>query len=313
MAHDDPARIEASIRSAALAAARGVPIGEAFLSKIVAETSQPGLSLAERVTRATVMAEQYAASPKPLNVHSATPQDIATQAKTAAVFGSRLAGGSPPNISEARRESAKANYQTLGNSDPRSMQTISVTSFASSPFVVAGLDFATFSYLRGYDRTFTAQNILNAANDTAALGFSPKDRAAMLDHAIIDRHDPKARATNKALQDYQKGLEGDEELAALHDRRKRAATAEDRKAIDAEITSRRNKFESDSGLRDRLDDKQVSAKANAAIRRRKSAIEKRLEQNYDSRADVKVEQAKPKLKSSKPDENLFKKLTASPK
>ncbi|WP_375415457.1 hypothetical protein [uncultured Bradyrhizobium sp.] len=308
MTEDDRVRIEESIRAAAKAAARGVPLSEAFLAKIIAETDLPGLSIADRVARAAAMAENYATSPKALNELSATPQEMAAQAKAAALPGARIGDAVLSKSSNAGRP-----YQRLTETEARSVQALTSATFPASVFAQAGLDFGTFSYLRAYDRTFTAQNILNAANDAAVLGFSPKDRAAMLDHTIIDRHDPKARTTNKALQNYQKGLEGDEELSALHDRRKRAATVEDRKTIDAEIAAHRARHETNSGLRDRLDDKQVPAKANAAIRRRKTAIEKRLEQNYDSRADAKAARTEPKLKSSKPDENLFKKLTTSPK
>lgn len=306
MAQDDIARIEESIRAAAKAAARGVPLGEAVLARIVAETIQPGLSIADRLSRAGAMAENYATAPKALNELSATPHEIAVQTIAAALPGARAAR----SIESKSSSAGKRSYQQLGETDPRSLQVTTANNFAGSPFAAAGLDFGTFSYLRGQDRTLTAQNILNAANDAAALGFGARDRAAMLDHAIIDRHDPKARVTNKTLQDYQKGIEGDEELAGLFDRRKHAKTAEDRKAIDDEIAARRARFESGSGLSERLGDKQVPAKANAAIRRRKTAIERRAEQNYGNRIDA---QASPKLKSSEAGTDLFRKLTISPK
>jgi hypothetical protein len=104
-------------------------------------------------------------------------------------------------------------YQSLSLNDGRSLQTVTAQNFGGSPFAAAGLDFGTFAYLRAQG-SFSAQNILSAANDTKALGFKTTDRAAMLDHATIDRFDPKARVTNSSLQDYQKRLEGDANLIA---------------------------------------------------------------------------------------------------
>jgi hypothetical protein len=130
---------------------------------------------------------------------------------------SRIAGSASQRGDNSGRSSGKGGYQALGNSDPRGLQAVTAASFASSSFAAAGLDFGMMSYLRSQDRTFTAQNVLNAANDIRTLGFSPRDRAALFDHTTIDRYDPKARTTNKALQDYQGRVEEDDELSELHD------------------------------------------------------------------------------------------------
>ncbi|WP_375415646.1 hypothetical protein [uncultured Bradyrhizobium sp.] len=313
MAQDDIARIEESIRAAAKAAARGVPLGEAVLSRIVAETNQPGISIADRLSRAGAIAEQYAASPKPLNEISAAPQDIAAQSKATMAFGARVAGGHRPGISESGRESSKSNYQVLGNSDPRSMQAVTSANFAGSAFAQAGLDFGTFSYLRGQDRSFTTQNILNAANDAKALGFGPKDRAAVLDHTIIDRYDRKARVTNRALQAYQERIEGDEELAELHDKSKHAETMEEKNACAARIAEKRTQLAKESGLTDRAEDAENHPKAKAATKRRKTAIEKKAERSYEARAGVKASAPPPKPNATQNGAALFSKLTASPK
>lgn len=310
---DDQVRIEASVRSAALAAAKGVPLGEAILARIVAETSQPGLSVAERVSRASSMAQEFIASPKPLNVHSATPQELNASALASALSGARIGtSSSTRTLDGGKATSGKRDYQSLADADVRSLQTITSANFAGSGFASAGLNFGTFNYLRSQDRSFTGQNILNAANDAKTLGFAPTDRAAMLDHTIIDRYDPKARRTNSSLQKYQQSIEGDGDLASLHDRRKHAKTPEDRRKIDGEIAKRRAKHCEESGLDGRMKDATVPPKASAAINRRKTAIEKKAEAAYDARPAPVASAAPTERKPSQKGSDLFKRLT-SPK
>lgn len=310
---EDKTRVENAVRAAALAAARGAPLSEALLSKIVAETSDPSLSTADRKLRASMMAEQYVTSPKALNIISATPQEIAAQTAAIGSFGSRI-NGTPSHLADGSgRASSKGGYQALGNSDPRGLQSVTSATFAGTSFAGAGLDFGMVSYLRSQDRTFTAQNVLNAANDTKALGFSPKDRAAMFDHTTIDRYDPKARTTNKALQDYQERIEGDDELCDLHDKARHAKTPEERKAINAEIAEKRAKLAKQSGLVDRIVDKDNHPKAKTATKRRKTAIEKKAEQGYEARAGVKASAPPPKQNATQNGAALFSILTASPK
>lgn len=310
---DDTARIEAWVRSAALQAAKGASLGEAVLARIVAETSQPGLSIAQRLLRATTMAEQYVASPKPLNFLSATPEELNAQARSPAFLGTRIPGAQTIRSQEAGKATTTRDYQTLASGDARALQSVTSANFAGSPFALAGINYGTFSYLRGFDRSLTGQNILNAANDAKALGFKATDRAAMLDHAVIDRYDPKARATNRSLQQYQQAIEGDEQLASLHDQKKHATTPDARKAIDAEIAARRGALATQSGLSERLHDSTVPPKATAATTRRKTAIEKKAERSYEARAAVRHTTTPPPLKSSASGADLFKKLTASPK
>jgi hypothetical protein len=73
---EDRVQAENAVRAAAKSAARGAELGEAFLSKVVAETSDSSLSIADRVLRAATMAEQYVTSPKAINTISATPQEM---------------------------------------------------------------------------------------------------------------------------------------------------------------------------------------------------------------------------------------------
>jgi hypothetical protein len=305
----DAVAMENAVRAAAISAARGAPLSEAFLSKIVAETSDPSLSIADRVLRASSMAEQYVTSPKPVNTISATPQEITAQSAAMRFASSRLAGA-PSQFADGRG-SSKGNYHALANSEARALQPLTAGNFAVSPFAAAGLDFGTVSYLRLQDRTFSAQNVLNAANDTKALGFSPKDRAAMLDHTIIDRHDPKARATNTAMQNYQERVQGDDDLCDLHDKAKHAKTPEERKAIQVQIVEKRAQHAKETGLNERVTDPENPAKSVAATKRRIKAIDKRAEDNYDVRLkhnqSARAENSKPNHANA----DLFKKLTSS--
>jgi hypothetical protein len=308
---EDKVKAENAVRVAAVAAARGAPLSKAILSKIVAETSDPSLSMADRVQRAATMAEQYVTSPKTINTISATPQEIAAQAAAMNFASSRIAGTASQRGDNSARTSSRSGYQALGNSDPRGLQAVTSASFAGSSFAPAGLDFGMVSYLRSQDRTFTAQNVLNAANDTKALGFSPKDRAAMVDHTTIDRYDPKARTTNKALQDYQGRVESDDELSELHDKAKHAKTLDERKALNAQIAEKRARHAKETGLSERIVDPENPAKSVKATKRRKTAIEKRSEQNYEHRAEAGTSSTAPKLVASRAGADLLKKLKAS--
>ena len=307
----DKAHAESAVRTAALAAAKGVPLSEAYLSSIVAATSDPSLSVADRIQRATSMAEQYVTAPKPLNQSSASPQEVAAQAQARMQFGgsSRLA----VHARGGDGASGKCGYAGLASSDPRALQSITFDKFKGSAFEDAGLDFGTLSYLRAQDRTFTSQNVLNAANDAKALGFSVRDKAAMLDHTSIDRYDTKPRVTNKALQDYQEKIENDDTLVDFHDKAKAAKTPEEAKAIKAEAEKRRAEIANESGLSDRIADKDNHPRATAATQRRKTAIGKKAEAKYDARADIRASSTPPTLKANAAGADLYKKFTASPK
>jgi hypothetical protein len=308
---EDKVQAENAVRAAAVAAARGAPLSEAFLSKILAETSDPSLSIADRVQRAESMVEQYVTSPKALNEISATPQEIAAQAAAMKFASSRFAGPPAQPGDNSGRGSSKGGYQALVNSDPRGLQAVTSANFAGTSFAAAGLDFGMVSYLRSQDRSFTAQNVLNAANDTKALGFGPKDRAAMFDHTTIDRYDPKARTTNKALQDYQERVEGDDELCDLHDKAKHAKTPEERKALQEQITEKRAQHKKETGLNERTTDPENPAKSVAATKRRIKAIDKRAEDNYDVRLKHNQSAHAENSKPSHANADLFKKLTSS--
>lgn len=305
--HIEPDKVatENAVRAAAISAARGAPISKSFLSKIVADTDDPSLTVADRVLRASSMAEKYVASPKALNTISATPQEIAAETAAMRFASSRIAAARSPLTDGGR---GKASYQGLANTDARALQSLTASNFANSAFMASGLDFGMVSYLRTQDRSFTAQNVLNAANDVRALGFSVNDRAAMLDHTIIDRHDPKARVTNTALQNYQQRIESDNELCALHDKRKHATTPGERKALDTEIAAKRASHAKETGLEERIADRNTPVKAVAATKRRKTAIEKKAEQLYDRRPALASSDAPTSQVSTKANTTMFKKL-----
>ena len=312
----DKAQIENAVRTAAIAAAKGVPLSESYLSKIVADTSDPTLSIADRVQRAATMAEQYVTAPKALNTLSASPQEIAAQTTAAWQFaGARLPGSASARFADSASGQGKGGgYGVLAGSDARALQSITLGKFAGSPFEAAGLDFGTLSYLRSQDRTFTARNVLNAANDATRLGFSPKDRAAMADHTTIDRYDKKARVTNKALQDYQETIEADDTLADLHVGARDAKTPDERKELNAQAEKRRAELAKESGLSERIEDKDNHPKAKAATKRRKTAIEKKAEEKYEHRAKHDGAAKLTEHKDTKANADLFKKLTSvSPK
>lgn len=91
----DKTKNEAAVRAAATAAARGVPLGEAVLSNIVARTSDAGLSDTERTSRAASLAEQHVASDRPLNLLSASPNELAAQQQAAMQFSAQRGGAWP--------------------------------------------------------------------------------------------------------------------------------------------------------------------------------------------------------------------------
>jgi hypothetical protein len=285
-------------------------LSESYLSSIVAATSDPTLSIADRIQRAASMAEQYVMAPRPLNVLSATPREIAAQSTAAMHFASLRAAAT---VARQDSSAAKTGYAGLAANDPRLLQAITSDKFKGSVFEGVGLEYGTFSYLRNQDRSFTSQNIVNAANDAKALGFSPRDKAAMLDHTTIDRYDPKARATNRALQEYQDKIENDDTLTDLHHKAKKAKAPEERKAIQTETKARRTELAKESGLTGRIEDKDNHPKAKAATERRKTAIEKKAEAKYDARADVRATSTPPTLKPNAAGSDLYKKFTSSPK
>ncbi|OQW54887.1 MAG: hypothetical protein A4S14_14640 [Proteobacteria bacterium SG_bin9] len=86
-------RIAASIRTAAIVAAKGRPIGEDSINRIIDEASNPNLSEADRVAIATSRAEQEVGIGKPLNELSATPRELDSKLLTGGLLAGRLLDG----------------------------------------------------------------------------------------------------------------------------------------------------------------------------------------------------------------------------
>ena len=130
----------------------------------------------------------------------------------------------------------------------------------------------------------------------------------------FDRYDPKARTTNKALQDYQKRVEGDDALCELHGRAKHAKTQEERSALKEQIAERRARHAKETGLSERITDPKNPAKSVAATKRRKTAVERKAEEHYDRRPAATSSAAPTTQGSTKANADMFKKLNPnSPK
>jgi len=316
----DRAPAEMKIRSlalqTALASNRVLPEGEC--DRIVAlacgqltpeqlRTGQIGADVFARVAEMT----QKALEVGPVNYISSPKAQVEARTRQDGAEG-RLVNGQWVSGKAADGVGGRVGYQSLSINDGRALQSVTAQNFGASPFAAAGIDYSTFAYLRGQG-PFSAQNILTAANDTRALGFTTTDRAAMLDHAIIDRFDPKARHTNAAMQDYQRRLEGDEELGDLHQQRKSAKTPEQRKTLDAQIAAKRARHSEESGLTGRIDDPAGHPKAVKATKSRKTAIEKKAEHSYAPNTAPKQKTEASNHSKTKANAELFKQLTASPK
>jgi hypothetical protein len=157
------------------------------------------------------------------------------------------------------------------------MGKINSSNYQNTDFHRSGVDYGTFSELRAMG--FGAQNIIHAARDARALGFSPRDRQAMLDHATIDKHSVDAQGMNTALQQYQSRAREDADLNALIRRRQQATTEEEKRALDEQIRTRREEHMRATGLQGRIENPQEDARAREAGQRRKDAIDSLQEEH----------------------------------
>lgn len=177
-----------------------------------------------------------------------------------------------------------------GNAD---MRGITMANYYTSPItrgvVGAGMNYGTFDYLR--DQGFNRTNIVNAARDARALGFSPNDKAAVRDHAIIDKLDPKARETNSTLKTYQDRLKEDEKLLGLIEQRNAATDPDARKALDKQILDLAAGHAKESGLQGRIEDPANLPEVRDAIERRKKAIDARIIGSTELRKELGHERA----------------------
>lgn len=167
---DDKAKVESGVRAAAIAAARGVPLGEYVLSKIVAEASDPSLNEAERASRAASLGEHYAASEKPLNHLAATQGEIDRNAAAARFATQR---GGLEEFAKARREKG-GSEGTIESRDPRS-------SGDYDKIAGGNIDRAVYKSLLA--EGITPQQMRYAVPFAQALGWTDKDSVRNLANA----------------------------------------------------------------------------------------------------------------------------------
>lgn len=150
------------------------------------------------------------------------------------------------------------------------------SNFSNTQFAHVGLDLGTTKSL--FAKGFNQQQIIAAANDAKNLGFSPKDKAAVEDHAIIRKFDNKPDESNKALQAKNR-LEDEhkEELKALLRKEAAAKTPEEKAAVRKEIAEHHKRLTHQAHVDDRMHDAGNKPQAKAAVGRRNHAIEVKKE------------------------------------
>jgi hypothetical protein len=186
-------------------------------------------------------------------------------------------GDGKANAAGTAAGSRMTSYQDIAYNSPQSLQMVSSGSYLSTPFAKTGMDFGTFNYLRSYDKSFTGQNILHAAQDAKALGFSPNDKEAVKDHAAIDHYSNDARGVNTALQGYQHLLRGDSELLGWANKIKEEKDPAKRAALQAQIDGRLAEHRRNSKIQHHIDTD--TPKASKAEKSRVRAIERKLNIN----------------------------------
>lgn len=115
----------------------------------------------------------------------------------------------------------------------KGVSSLSADNFSSSPFAGTGLTAADIPFIRALAADgFSTTNIVNAARDAAALGFSPRDRGTVRDFAVLDRVDPSGRADrNAAYAKYAEWVrQNKEQIKSLQDAVDNAKSEEERKA-----------------------------------------------------------------------------------
>jgi hypothetical protein len=233
---DEKVRRESAVRAAAIAAARGVPLSEDVLLNILAKTNEPGLSDADRISRATSMAEQYVAAPKPVNLLSATPAQLAALGKQEGIEGGFIHGVWVPGASATSRGGNQ--FAELKETGARSGVSATViaeytkqyagmgfTPDAINTFAAVGLGAHDYRELEG--RGLKAHEIVAAAHDTKTMGMTGKDdveHAHYTDTGVKDHLKRAHRAQthrdgDTARREVDNAVRGNE---AITDQKKRA-------------------------------------------------------------------------------------------
>jgi len=183
----------------------------------------------------------------------------------------------------------RSGYQDMAYGSPKSLQGVSLANFAGSPFAKTGMDFSTFNYVRGQDRNYTGQNVIDAANDAKNLGFSARDKQAVRDHADIRHYDPEhANDDNQDLKKYEDDLATSNDQKALQDRLRATTNPQERAALQKQIKDlRQGLAEKDHVAQDQADPTK-HVKVRKAITRRRTAIEKKFDELNAPSSDAKA-------------------------
>jgi hypothetical protein len=167
----------------------------------------------------------------------------------------------------------RQDYQALAYGSAASLQGITAQTFGRTSFASAGLDYGTFNHLRSYDRNFTGQDILSAANDVKRLGFDPKNKRSMRNMASIRHYDHDAEGSVQALEDF--GNLSDEEkqeLKRLKGEQTKAKSPQEieaaKKALDAFWEQRAD----ETGLNARIADPGRHPRAREGLKDQKDAV-----------------------------------------
>jgi hypothetical protein len=201
--------------------------------------------------------------------------------KVVDAFGNKIIGGALAMAARGDRGGAggsdgRPNYQTIAYNGSQSLQGVTASNYAGTPFAAAGVNYGTFSYLRGYDRNFTGQDILNAARDVRSLGFDPKNHRAMRNQATIRHYDDKPEETTRALRTFSHLTEEEKkELEKLNKVIKDAKTAEERAAATKARSEFHEKRAEHSGVNGRIKETK-HPKAKGAIKDQKELIKQQL-------------------------------------
>ncbi|MBY6240043.1 hypothetical protein [Methylosinus sp. Sm6] len=145
--------------------------------------------------------------------------------------------------------------------------------FPETPFQHAGLDLGTTRSL--FAKGFNQQQILAAANDTKALGFSPHDKAAVEDHATIRKLAHNPDEINNHLRGLDASLRNNKEYQGLVDQLHHAKTEEERRRIREQLKKIEQKAADENHVTHDKHDTKNPHKVHEAVGRREKELYKK--------------------------------------
>lgn len=189
-------------------------------------------------------------------------------------------GDGKTNAAGAAAGARTANYQDIAYNSPQSLQNISNINYRSTPFAQTGMNFSTFDYLRSYDRSFTGQNILHAAQDARTNGFDPNNKPVAKAFAILDKDDGARRAErNHLLDNFRQRLDSDEEFQNLKAARDKAEKPEERAKIEQKLMERGRQISKDVGYHGHIETAPTKRAKDAGKLIERETIKQRMERN----------------------------------